>query len=200
MNFQSSSKRNAVANNGFSLLELLVVVTTAAVLTALAVPVLQNASRQYSLRSATTSLASLLQRSRMQSIRTNSTLTVQLAGGNTQVYLDANNSGGYEQGEPMDLLPANITVTNVGAPAIPPGTLGFANPQAIPARFDGRGMPCTFNAGGVCTNFLAGVGEVGFVYYLNQTINGNVRWSAVSISPAGQVKTWSRTGVNWTNI
>ncbi len=160
-------------------------------------PLFQRIAQQYRLRSAIVDVASLLQRARMQCIQNNITRPIQSAG-NTQLYLDLNNDGQYNQGEAMVLLPQNITTANAGFPAIPAATLGFANPQGLPARFSGRGVPCAIN-GAVCTNYLGG-NPVGFIYYLNQNINGVNRWGAVSISPAGQVKTWLNTSGAWRNI
>jgi type IV fimbrial biogenesis protein FimT len=183
---------------GFSLLELIAVVSIMAVVTAMAIPIFVNARRGYQLRTATVDLAGLLQRSRMSAVRSNSVRGVFTQAAGTQVYFDSNGSGAYDQGEPMVQLPANITQNNaIGAAAIPAGTLGFANSQAPPARFNGRGMPCII-VGGFCTNYPAG-GEVGFVYYLNQNINGVQRWSAVSVTPAGQVKAWALNNGVWAN-
>jgi prepilin-type N-terminal cleavage/methylation domain-containing protein len=185
---------------GFSLLELLIVVAVMVVASAMAIPVLTNARRGYQLRTATVNLAALLQRSRNICIQNNRAISVVTALGNTQVYLDFNGNNALDPGEPMVQLPQNVTQTNIGAPFITaPGTLGFPGPQNPPARFDGRGMPCVV-VGGICTNYPAGLPEVGFVYYLNQNINGSQRWSAVSVTPAGQVKTWSRSNGVWTNI
>jgi hypothetical protein len=116
------------------------------------------------------------------------------------VFFDSNGNGAYDRGEPMMQLPANITQNNAVPTPIPaPATLGFSQPQLPPARFNGRGMPCVI-VGAACTNFPAGAAEVGFVYYLNQNINGAQRWSAVSVTPAGQVKTWVFQNGVWTNL
>jgi prepilin-type N-terminal cleavage/methylation domain-containing protein len=185
---------------GFSLLELLIVVSVIVVASAMAIPVMQNARRGYQLRGATVDLASLLQRSRNAAIQNNRAMSVLTVAGNTQVFLDLNGNGLIDPGEPMVQLPANVVQINAGAPQIAaPGTLGFTGPQNPPARFNGRGMPCIV-VGGICTNYPAGQPEVGFVFYLNQNINGSQRWSAVSVTPGGQVKTWSRSNGVWTNI
>ena len=181
---------------GFSLLELIIVVSVMAIATAMAVPVLVNARRGYQLRTATVDLASLLQRSRNIAIQSNRAIPVVTAVGNTQVFLDLNLNGALDVGEPMVQLPPNIVQTNVNPPAIgAPAPLGFTAPVNPPARFSG----CVL-VGAICTNYPAGGAEVGFVYYLNQNINGIQRWSAVSVTPAGQVKTWSLTNAVWTNI
>lgn len=196
---KTMQKRSA---KGFSLLELLIVTGAMAVATAMAVPVLLSARRAYQLRTATVDLASFLQRARINCVQQNRVIPIRRAAGNTQVYLDSFPAGApngqYDvgQGEPMIQLPANITALTAG-PVFPAATLGFAAPQAPPARFNGRGLPCAINAGGVCSNFVGG--QVGFVYYLSQNINGVVRWSAVSITPGGQVKTWSYSGTTWSN-
>jgi prepilin-type N-terminal cleavage/methylation domain-containing protein len=183
---------------GFSLLELIAVVSIMAIATAMAVPVFLNARRGYQLRTATVDLAGLLQRSRISAVQSNSARGVFTQAAGTQVYFDSNGNGAYDRGEPMLQLPANITQINaVGASAMPAGTLGFNNVQVPPARFNGRGMPCTI-VGGFCTNYPA-AGEVGFVYYLNQNINGVQRWAAVSVTPAGQVKTWALNNGVWAN-
>ncbi len=198
---------DTVHNNpqlGFSVLELLVVASVVAIASAMAAPVLLSARRGYQLRSATTDLASFFQRARLVCVQQNRVIPIRRNAGNTQVYLDsfptqANGgpNGLYDlgQGEPMVQMPPNITVATGGAPAFPAGSLGFA-PQPTPARFDGRGLPCELN-GPVCSNFVGN--QVGFVYYLNQNINGNVGWAAVSITPGGQVKAWSYSGATWRN-
>ena len=190
---------------GFSLLELMIVVSLVAIASAMAAPVLLNARRAYQLRTADTNLASLLQRTRMLSVQQNRTIPVVIAGGGTQVFADSfpvgAPDGNYNvgQGEPIVQLPPNITaVTAIAAgAAFPAGTLGFT-PQAPPARFDGRGVPCAINGGGACSNFVAG--QVGFVYYLNQNLGNNQsRWAAVAVTPGGQVKAWSYNGTTWSN-
>jgi prepilin-type N-terminal cleavage/methylation domain-containing protein len=187
---------------GFSLLELVIVASLVAIASAMAAPVLLNARRAYQLRTADTNLASLLQRARMLSVQQNRTVPLVIAAGGSQVFADSFPAGAPDgqynqgQGEPIVQLPPNITAVAAGGPAFPAGTLGFA-PQAPPARFDGRGLPCAIN-GGACSNFVGG--QVGFVYYLNQNLGNNQsHWAAVAITPGGQVKTWGYNGSNWSN-
>ncbi len=200
VNPPSRCKASEAGNaKGFSLVELMIVVVAMSVATAMAVPMLLSARNGYQLRTATVDLTSPLQKSRMFCIQNNRAISVQTVAGGTQVYLDSNNNGAYDAGELMILLPANTTQTNAGAPAIPAATLGFAAAQNPPARFDGRGLPCLVNAAGACSNWsTASNAAVGFVYYLKQVSNGT-RWSAVSITPGGQVKTWSYSGGVWVN-
>jgi Tfp pilus assembly protein FimT len=183
---------------GFSLLELIIVGAVMIVATAVAVPAIQNAQRTMRLRGATVDLASFLQRARIGCVQQNRALPVLTNGANTQIYFDVNASGGYDAGEPTLFLPPSITVLNdAGASDIAAGTLGFA-PQPGAVRFNGRGLPCVVNGAGVCSNFV-GANEVGFIYYLNQNINGVQKWSAVSVTPAGQVRTWVYNSGAWTN-
>ena len=195
---------------GFSLLEMMIVVAIMMIASAMAVPSIQRARRSYLLRTATVELATFLQRSRITAVQNNTALPVLTNGANTQVFLDLNRNGALDVGvpnvttEPWVPLPTNITI-NAAGPAAPltAAVTGFA-PQPLPVRFDGRGLPCVINAGGVCSNWVAGGPgggtQVGFLYYLLQNIPGGGRtWAAVTVNPAGQVKTWVKNGTVWTN-
>ena len=184
--------------SGFSLLELVLVVTVMVIASAMAFPVLMNARRGYQLRTATVDLAAWLQRTRSYAIQANSTRGLINQAANTQFFLDLNGNGLYTASEPILQLPTNITQNNAVPTPLTAAILGFA-PQNPPARFNGRGNPCVI-VGAVCTHYPAGGAEVSFVYYMNQTINGNQRWSAVVVTPSGQVRTWSLSNGVWTSI
>lgn len=188
---------------GFSLLELVIVAGVIAVATAMAVPVIVTARNTYQLRTATVDLASLMQKARIYCVQNNRATAVQTSTATAGlVFLDAGAvgaAGNPNRSWPQVQLPTNITQTNAGAPAIPAATLGFASAQAPPASFDGRGLPCAVNAGGVCSNWsTANNAAIGYVYYIRQVSNGT-RWAAVSVTPGGQVKSWSYNGAAWVN-
>ena len=208
MRTRSQFQNSGRASHGFSLVELVIVTAAVAIATAMAVPVIVNANNTYQLRNATVELASMLQRSRLYCIQNNKYTAIQTnsAAINTSpigavVFLDVNSvgSGGTPTAAyPQVTLPANITQTNASAPSISSSTLGFSSAQAPPAYFNGRGLPCTV-VSGVCTNWsTANTAPVGYIYYLKQVSNGT-RWSAVSITPGGQIKTWMYNGSTWTN-
>jgi hypothetical protein len=118
--------------------------------------------------------------------------------GTNQLYLDTNFNGALDAGEPMIQLPNNVNVAGGGAPGGLNAALGFA-PLAPPVRFNGRGVPCVPVAG-VCSNWAGpGGAPVGFLYYLNQNVAGNINWAAVVVTPAGQAKTWIYSNNVWSN-
>ena len=203
--FQLEAQQLRSSKRGFSLIELMIVMSVAIIVTAMAVPVFRSAMTQYQLRTTTVEIATLLQRSRMQCIQTNRALPVIAAGGSNRIFLDQDLSGTYNDvagnREPMVLLPNNTVFLNAAPTAIPQATLGFVG-QNFPAQFDNRGLPCIVN-GGVCRNFVVGGANagapVGYLVYLRQTVGAAFNYAAVSVTPAGQVKTWAFNGTTWAN-
>lgn len=201
--FQLESRHFRSGRRGFTLIELMIVVSVAVIVTAMAVPVFRSAMTQYQLRTSTVDIATLLQRSRMQAVQVNRTLPVYAAAGANRMFLDTANpaTGIFVQGEPTITLPANTVFLNAAPTAIPQATLGFIA-QNFPAQFDNRGLPCAVS-GGVCRNFLVGGvnagAPVGYLVYLRQTVGAAFNYAAVSVTPAGQVKTWVWNGATWAN-
>jgi len=182
---------------GFSLIELVVVVSIVLVLAAIAVPNLMNVIANARLRAAATSLSGMVQSSRMIAVKTNTTTIVRFASLDLGPYAYVKN-----------VTDSNTTITNMdpqvqlGAPIIqvatPSGStpalldntvLGFT-PLNYPdlVSFNPRGLPCKYVTG-ICSNN-------GFVYYFTD-IRRNNAWTAVSISPAGRIKQWFWYGTNW---
>ncbi len=182
---------------GFSLVELIVVVSIALVLVVIAVPNLMNVIANSRLRGAATSLSGLLQNCRMMAVKSNRTKTVLFTSLNLGPYAfvkDATDTS-------TTLLSTDPQV-QLGAPVIQVATPAGTNPSPLdtttlgfPAlaypvlpSFNPRGLPCQYSAG-VCTNS-------GFVYYFTD-IRRNSAWTAVSISPAGRIKQWWWYGNHW---
>jgi prepilin-type N-terminal cleavage/methylation domain-containing protein len=190
--------------SGFSLTELLIVCGVMLVVAAMAAPTFFTAIDTYKMRSSAMDVAALAQRARMRAIKDNSTYAVrtQVTGGvpaYTQVYEDLNNNGQQDAGERMMQLPLNLSMPNSGNPTLSNATLGFtAQPLGTLVSFNARGLPCVVS-NGICSNWLAGQGQVGFVFFLQDTRNNGNGWAAVSISPAGRVKvwTWSSDSSSW---
>ncbi len=75
---------------GFTLVELLIVITIAAILAAIAVPSFRTISRNMAVRGATNELVAGIQFARSEAIRTNQTVSLTLTGRTWQVFVDAN--------------------------------------------------------------------------------------------------------------
>jgi len=178
------------------------VLALALIATAIAIPQIRTAVRQYRIRTSATDLSQFLERARMQAVRNDRTYAVQadsITSGSLsypRFYLDQNANGSFDSGELVAQLPSQVTApaTNPPAPAALAAQLGFA-PQAagVNPRFNGRGTPCVVNAGNVCSSWAGGQ-TVGFLYYLASNTGD---WGAVSVSPTGRIHTWSYTGSTW---
>ncbi len=186
------------ARFGFSVLELLVVLSILLIVGALAVPNFLNIIANSRLRSGMGSLSGLLQDCRMTAVKKNRIMSTHfsvMAHGPVAFVKLATDASGITSSDPQVQLGAPVTKvtspTGTGAPtALTSATLGFT-PQTDDPSFNPRGLPCNWN-GAACA------GNVGFVYYFTDTrpLNKN-GWAAVSVSPAGRVKTWFWNGSAW---
>ncbi len=199
---------------GFSLVELLVVIAIIMVVSAMAIPQILNQIDIYRLRSASQSIAGVMQSARMQAIKDNKYYSVRgitapatLGNANTPgVFVDSigmnaplgSGNGVYDNGETGVQIANNIAFDTAGAhPAFPPGLAGANfNPQPVTQlpSFNPRGMPCVA-AGAVCSGG-AGGGSM-FAYFLRQTSVSGVHWGAITVTAAGRVKTWTYSGTAW---
>lgn len=183
---------------GFTLLETLIVVAIAAIVTVTAVPKMTNVIANAKLRASMTSVSGLLQNTRMVAVQQNKTKTTLFSGGTTTRLMgyvkDAGDTSALTTRDAQVEMEAPITKlttpSGTGAPSAI-GTLGFT-PQTGDPSFNSRGLPCVYSAG-TCTNY-------GFVYYFKDTrIAGAGGWAAISVSPAGRIKRWFWNGSAWTD-
>ena len=185
---------------GFTLLEILIVVAIAAVVTITAVPKMTNVIANAKLRASMTSLSGLLQNTRMVAVKQNKTKTALFYGGTTTRLMgyirDTGDSSALTTLDSQVEMEAPITKLTTPGGAGAPGaiaTLGFT-PQTADPSFNSRGLPCLYSIGtGTCpTNY-------GFIYYFkDMRISGSGGWAAISVSPAGRIKRWFWNGSEWT--
>jgi prepilin-type N-terminal cleavage/methylation domain-containing protein len=179
---------------GFTLLELLIVVSVIAVLGALTVPRMVTAVNDVRLRFVASDLSGLLQSARMQAVRTNvaySTMRGTLAGGTPIYYINTPGTA-YSVGNTIVTLNPNVTVVQGPGSGAPNETtflasLNFAvDPAADAPSFSPRGLPCIGSA--PCNPILG----QGFVMFLSQPgILGNIPWAAVVVNPSSHIQVWS---------
>jgi Tfp pilus assembly protein FimT len=194
----SISARNLVStSNGFSLLEMLIVVAILMVLGIIAIPNMMIVISNARLQGGGTNLSGLLQNSRALAIGKNSTMTTHftiLGNGPVAYVKQADDVSGLSDKDPQVQLGAPLTKvttpTGPGAPAaLTSGELGFT-PVTTDPSFNSRGLPCAYSAGLCPTS--------GFVYYFRDNRSmGKSGWIAVSISPAGRIKRWIYSGASW---
>jgi prepilin-type N-terminal cleavage/methylation domain-containing protein len=191
------------ADQGFTLVELMIVLLVILVLGAITAPGLFNTISDISLRYSASNFAGLLQSARIQAVRRNTFYSVDqvtLPSGDAGYFVDIPKSGTYANGDPIMPLGTQLTVhPGIGSGAPNEGGLigglNFAvNPAGSAPNFNARGLPCVAAA-----NTCPQTPGQGFVVFLSRsTVTGNVRWGAVVINPSGRVQVWtSDSNGNW---
>ena len=177
---------------GFSLLELMIVVGILMVIAAMAMPKLMTTIADVRLRGAVNSASGIIQQARMMSIKDNQLRKVKysnIASGGF-VYVDVNDDSAIQATEPQVQMGSTILGFNAptGLPALVQSNLGYSPVTTSVLMFNSRGIPCS------ATN-TCGSGMV--IYFTDSRTVGSPGWAAVSVSPAGRVKTWMWTGSGW---
>jgi prepilin-type N-terminal cleavage/methylation domain-containing protein len=195
MQFRRSGKQT-----GFSLVEAMVVVAILLCISAYAVPNFMMAIANLRLRGGMSSLSSLLQNCRMMSIKANQTYSVHfttMSAGPVAYVKVAGDTAGILSTDVQAQLGAPVTMdqnpTGTGAPTqLDMSILNFT-PLTSDPSFNARGIPCIYSSG-TCT------APKGYVFYFRgKRPFGSDGWAAVSISPAGHVKSWYWNGSSWGN-
>jgi prepilin-type N-terminal cleavage/methylation domain-containing protein len=175
---------------GFTILELMVVVTVIMVISAVALPSFMQAYRTYQLDDAATQVASVLKFTRYEAIRLNVTAaaplaarTLQTAAG-TNVYTDNNNSATLQVTEKQVLFSRNV---NLVAAGVPPNTAGLAGAVGVAALTN-----VALNAGSIAFDQRGAVVPAAVnVLYIGNTSLPNLGNRAVIVLPSGSVQIWS---------
>lgn len=198
------SKKTLASKNssmrGFSLVELIVVVTIALIIAGFAVPSTLQTLHDLELRAGVAQVADLMQQARMLAARKNATYPVQFQVGASgqQAFIDLNQTGTLDPGDPF----VNLASSIVAAPGAPSGSGGQPTPyvlvgdssvgtpydNTITLAFTPRGLPCNFAA---CTT----PAPTYFVYYF-QDLRGN-SWAAILVTKAGRSKVLLWNGGSW---
>src|SRR5205823_13419718 len=157
----SGTHGQASAREGFSLIELLIVVAISMIAAAMALPLVSNAVNQIHLSSSATDYANLLQRARMRAVQDDTyyQIRTQTLSGDPIAYVDINKNASYDTGEPMMVFASGVTykaqsagpaLANLKAQFLPSGPVaqGSLQSSAIPI-FGPRGLPCVVS-GSAC--------------------------------------------------
>jgi prepilin-type N-terminal cleavage/methylation domain-containing protein len=203
------TRSRVLRSRGFTIIELLVVVAIMCIVMAIAVPTMTTTVDSFRMRGSMTESANMALRCRMAAIKrdTSQRLHITTVGTTLVTFITDQNDAnvapvvGDPQMSGQYWFPPQFNAIGVptGAGAPPQMTALFMWGSAIAPNvnvdpyFNTRGLPCLPNAAGVCD------ATTGFVYYIRYLRAGNVRWSAMSISPAGRVQTWFWNGASWGN-
>ncbi len=194
-------RKVARTRGGFSLLELLIVLAIMMSVGVIAMPRFISYVSLYRLRNSMSRGAGFLQQTRMQAVRLNTVLTVSTgtASGETIAWVDlpGGTANKWDSGEPFFQVSRGITADPSGHPGDATTGLGYSpqNPFSLAGvRFNARGLPCVYPSGLNCEN-NDGTKQVGFVMYFHNTgIFGVPNWGAITITPAGRIRTWVWNG------
>jgi prepilin-type N-terminal cleavage/methylation domain-containing protein len=191
----AKAMQHRAPQHGFSLIELLVVVSITLVIAAMSVPTIINSIADVKLRGSANSVASLLQQTRLRAVHDNTFISLRTTttGNLQEAYVDTNGNSALDAGEPVVGLSGTTQFATTGAPTFPSALLGGAGTTptvttTIP--FNSRGLPCTVS-GSRCDSATQP-----FLLYLTdlRPLNG---WAAVSVSVSGRTKVWFYNGTTW---
>jgi len=203
--------------HGFSLLEMTTVVVIMMIMTAIAIPAFMTPIRQARLRGSESDYANLLQMARTRAVNDDRyySVYIQAAAGSApqMAYVDiypqnvngasgkgAPPTGSYTAGPPADPM------VTLSSEAVPQAQAAAPNTSNLFTQFCGScasaiikntaptwgpdGLPCTpaIAAGGTGTVCNSGGGPIAYVAFFQSSTNQE--WDAVTITPAGRIKTW----------
>lgn len=188
---------------GFSLLELMIVIAISITVVAFATPSFLSAYYNIRLKSAASNLSGLMQQARIQAARQNATYTVayNTTSSPQQAFIDFNNNGAHDAGEPVITFNSSIAMSTTGAPSgagapssyvLVGDTAGTTFTNTTTLGYSPRGLPCAYTAG-VCATPAPGY----FVYYIQDQRPGSSGWAAVVVSRSGRTKPIVWNGVAW---
>ncbi len=195
------SRRSA----GFSLIELVVVIAIILVIVATATPAMIQVVSSARMRGGMSSMAVFAQSVRTDAVRQNQTqsLWTVLSGSEYFVYKATAQDTAPGLSGSAGQMPVGKQVIYMGTPvgAGAPSTLDSATvfgSSTVTVRngtmsFNSRGLPCYWSSGTCST------GNAFVWYFVWQPPFGSSRWAALSISPAGRIKTWYWDGATWSN-
>jgi prepilin-type N-terminal cleavage/methylation domain-containing protein len=190
---------------GFSLIEVMLVSIILVIISAVAVPAVQNTISSYRLDSSGHSVASLLQQARLQAVKTNQATYVQYDTTKSPnlVFANADPTQAYASGNPDVEVSVTIAFQNAGLPdhSQLDAYLGAGTviEKGTPIGFNARGLPCMASAASasLCQQIdpVSG-GTPSFEWFTKSNINQG--WEAVTVTAAGRIKSWRLSGIDAT--
>lgn len=210
---------------GFSVVELLMVLSLVFILVAIAVPNIVRATHTSKMRGVVSDFAGLTESQRLYAIRDNRFYsTYILAPSSTapsQAYVDmfpksstgASGNGGHSivsgppgtTGDPVIDIFAEITqktaadapsTNNLQGQLLPANTtVAPVDATATPITFGPRGLPCTPLPVTGGTVCDSSGGPVAYWTFFQNSSSSE--WGALTVTPAGRIQKWYYTGTQW---
>lgn len=207
--------------HGFSLIELMIVVMIIMVVSAMALPSMLRGITTIRLRGAATTIAGMIQKARIEAVRTNRIMVLRqgtLNDGVTPVFyvdgaIPVNSTTSLQDGrlnnfEPQAMISKEVQMQTSGYPSFDTNALlGYsATPSSAPFNlaFNQRGLPCTpnSNSGQITSCPLSGIStsqtsQSSYQYFFKLSSTFGDQWASITVTPAGRVRTWVWNGSTW---
>jgi prepilin-type N-terminal cleavage/methylation domain-containing protein len=192
----AKSRASLALQSGFTLAEMIVVVTIILVVSGLAIPNITRAIDASRIKGSAQTLAAAYQNARIRATEKDTSFRVLISPPGispAQACIDLDGDGTCSAGDPVTAFPAQVKVSNLGVPV--PLSSAQLNYQTIDTEhstapgngltWNALGLPCQQSPAGACL-------ATGWVQHLQlQGANGNVLYAAVTVSPTGRVKIWT---------
>jgi prepilin-type N-terminal cleavage/methylation domain-containing protein len=215
--FNQRRTMTAVRNNeeGFSLLEIAIVVALLLIASSIALLMVKNVIRSVHLQQTAANYANLLQQARVRAVQddhyysviTSNNSSICTSGVIPCAFVDINGDGLYTAGEPLlafnsDVKPMASSsapdVDNLKAQFLPSSsTWTTINITAPGPTFGPRGIPCGpfTNAGYTTCPFTT---PTSFMTFMKNVRSQN--WEAITVTPAGRIHLWSHGASTWSPL
>ncbi|HEY2362771.1 MAG TPA: prepilin-type N-terminal cleavage/methylation domain-containing protein [Candidatus Angelobacter sp.] len=186
-------KAHLDSQSGFTLAELIIVVTIVLVVTGLSIPNLTRAIDTSRVKGAAQSLAAAYQDARIRATQKDTSYQVLISPPGispAQLCIDLDGDGTCSAGDPVTTFAAQIKVSNLGVPVpLGPAQLNYLTTDTEHSNgltWNAMGLPCQR------TSSTASCTAMGWVQHLQLLrANGGVMYAAVTVSPTGRVKVWT---------
>jgi len=188
----ANSKALFNSQSGFTLAELIIVVTIILAVGALSIPNLTRAIDTSRIKGAAQSLAAVYQDARIRATQKDTSYQVLISPGTSpaQICIDLDGDGTCSAGDPVTPFAGQIKVSNLGVPVpLGPAQLNYQTTNTEHSNgltWNAMGLPCQRTSPtSPCT-------AMGWVQHLQLLrANGGVMYAAVTVSPTGRVKVWT---------
>jgi Tfp pilus assembly protein FimT len=195
---------------GFTLIETVIVVGIAIVIMVIAMPTVSKTFGMMRLQSYVADISGLVQQTRSAAVQQNSAVPLQYTSQTFQghtynvFYVDSNNNGSLDQGEPEVIIPNGLNLVSDGSQPVnlPTNQTGSnltgcsatsvtAITPTAPLYFNARGLPCPYNTSTQACANLPGPSTCSVYYFEGTAPLAGPIWAAISVSPAGRVQVWN---------
>lgn len=192
----AKSRASLALQSGFTLAEMIVVVTIILVVGGFAIPNLTRAIDTSRIKGSAQALAAAYQDARIRATQKDTSYQVLISPPGispAQICIDLDGDGTCSAGDPVTTFPGQVKVSNLGVPVrlenqLPFPAVGTEQPGEPNNNltWNAVGLPCPRSS---LTAPCTGKGWVQHLQFLRA--NGDVMYAAVTVTPTGRVKTWT---------